>query len=247
MRTSAQGPRTAAPPSRTPYDGGVGTTTDDRRADGADEAPPGADDGTPRTGGAHEHIGARPGFGWLLIVTAALGLLGSFMITVDKFELLADPGFVPACTLSPVLSCTDVMRSEQASVFGFANPLLGLIGFGVVMGIGAGLLAGARYRRCYWLGLNLGTLLGAGFCMWLMTQALYEIGALCLWCVLVWVTTVFMFCHTTVHNLRHGVLPAPRALVAAVLEFPLVPPVTWCLVIVMLIATRFWSYWVSFL
>lgn len=39
---------------------------------------------------------------------------------------------------------------------------------------------------------------------------------------------------------------APRALVAVVLEFPLVVPVTWCLVIVMLTATRFWSYWQTF-
>ncbi|GGT42788.1 vitamin K epoxide reductase family protein [Streptomyces atratus] len=206
-----------------------------------------ANDGSSGTSDERDRAGARQGIAWLLVITAALGLLGSFVITTDKFELLADPGFVPACSLSPVVSCADVMRSEQASVFGFPNPLIGLIAFGVVMGTGAGLLAGARYRRWYWLGLNLGTLFGVGFCMWLMTQALYDIGALCLWCVLVWVATIFMFWHTTVHNLRHGVLPAPRALVAAVLEFPLVVPVTWCLAIVMLIATRFWSYWQTLL
>ncbi|MCX4784900.1 vitamin K epoxide reductase family protein [Streptomyces sp. NBC_01221] len=206
---------------------------------------PETDDRSSASGAGYgrESAGARQGFGWLLVITAALGLLGSFVITIDKFELLADP----ACSLSPVVSCTNVMRSEQASVFGFPNPLIGLVAFGVVMGTGAGLLAGARYRRWYWLGLNLGALFGVGFCMWLMTQALYDIGALCLWCVLVWVATIFMFCHTTVHNLRHGVLPAPRALVAVVLEFPLVVPVTWCLALVMLIATRFWSYWQTFL
>ncbi|MFF9075463.1 vitamin K epoxide reductase family protein [Streptomyces sp. NPDC014735] len=242
MNTSVQRTRTADPADRNVRDHGP------RPADGtAGDHGARADDDPPGTDAPPERVGARPGFGWLLVVTAALGLLGSFVITIDKFELLADPGFVPACSLSPVVSCTDVMRSEQASVFGFPNPLLGLIGFGVVMGVGAGLLAGARYRRWYWLGLNLGTFLGAVFCMWLMTQALYDIGALCLWCMLVWVATVFMFWHTTVHNLRHGVLPAPRAVVAAVLEFPLVVPVTWCLVIVMLIATRFWSYWASFL
>ncbi|MGW4232058.1 vitamin K epoxide reductase family protein [Streptomyces sp. NPDC004980] len=195
----------------------------------------------------HTYVGAHRGFGLLLVITAVLGLLGSFVITVDKFELLADPGFVPACSLNPVLSCTDVMRSEQAAVFGFPNPLIGLIAFGVVLGTGAGLLAGARYRPWYWLGLNLGTLAGAVFCMWLMTQALYDIGALCLWCVLAWVATVLVFWHTTLHNLRHGVLRAPRALVAAALEFPLVVPVTWCLAIALLILIRFRSYWQTFL
>ncbi|MER5500488.1 vitamin K epoxide reductase family protein [Streptomyces sp. NPDC002466] len=199
------------------------------------------------TGPDPERTGAGRGPAWLLIVTAVLGLLGSFVITVDKIELLVDPGFVPACSLSPVVSCTSVMTSDQASVFGFPNPLIGLIGFAVVLCTGAGLLAGARYRRWYWLGLNLGMLFGVGFCMWLMTQALYEIGALCLWCMLVWAVTIFMFWRVTVHNLRHGVLPAPRALVAAALEFPLVVPVTWCLAVVMLIAVRFWPYWRTFL
>ncbi|MFF9567325.1 vitamin K epoxide reductase family protein [Streptomyces sp. NPDC014685] len=216
---------------------------DHEDADGTEEG----DEGGSGTGHAPERAGAGRGTAWLLIVTAALGLLGSFVITVDKIELLVDPGFVPACSLNPVMSCTSVMTSDQASVFGFPNPLLGLIGFAVVLCTGAGLLAGARYRRWYWLGLNLGTLLGVGFCMWLMTQALYEIGALCLWCMLVWAVTIFMFWHVTVHNLRHGALPAPRALVAAALEFPLVVPVAWCLAVVMLIAVRFWPYWRTFL
>lgn len=36
------------------------------------------------------------------------------------------------------------MKSEQATVFGFPNPMLGLVAYGVVVAIGAGLLAGAR-------------------------------------------------------------------------------------------------------
>jgi len=166
MSTSAQRTRTTEPVSRPAHDR-EDQLVDDRVAGGTDEHAPRAKDGPSGadTDSSPELIGARPGFAWLLVVTAALGLLGSFMISVDKFELLADPGFVPACTLNPVLSCTDVMRSVQASVFGFPNPLIGLIAFGTVIGIGAGLLAGARYRRWYWLGLNLGTLLGAGFCI----------------------------------------------------------------------------------
>ncbi|GAA1331007.1 hypothetical protein GCM10009647_070800 [Streptomyces sanglieri] len=127
--------------------------------------------GVSATGDERECAGAKQAFGGLLVVTAALGLLGSLVITIDKFELLADPDFVPACSLSPVVSCTSVMRSEQASAFGFPNPLIGLVAFGTVLGTGAGLLAGARYRLWYWLGLNFGTLFGTGFCMWLMTQA----------------------------------------------------------------------------
>ncbi|MCX3058404.1 vitamin K epoxide reductase family protein [Streptomyces beihaiensis] len=185
--------------------------------------------------------GAR--IGWLLVVTGALGLLSSFVITIDKIRLAENPDFVPSCSISPVLSCTDVMRSAQASVFGFPNPVIGLVTYAAVAAVGLGVLAGARYRRWFWLGLNLGTLAGAGFCMWLMTQALYEIGALCLWCALAWAATVVLFSYVTTHNVRHGVIRAPRGVVAAAWEFAWVVPVVWCGMIALLILTRFWSYW----
>ncbi|MHC3469310.1 vitamin K epoxide reductase family protein [Streptomyces sp. 7R007] len=191
--------------------------------------------------------GGSRAFAWLLITAGALGILASFVITVDKFRLLQDPAFSPSCNLSPVLSCSNVMRSPQASVFGFPNPMLGLLAYPVVVAAGLALLAGARFRRWFWLGLNAGTLFGAGFCMWLMSQALYVIGALCLWCCLAWAATITLFWYTTVHNLRHGVIRAPRGLVAGVREFHWVVPLTWCLSIVMLIATRWWSYWQTLL
>jgi len=181
------------------------------------------------------------------VITGGLGLLASSVITLDKIRLLEDPGFTPMCNLSAVVSCSNVMRSAQASVFGFPNPLLGLACYAVVVAIGCGLLAGARYRRWFWLGLNLGTLFGAGFCMWLMCQALYVIGALCLWCCLAWAVTLSMFWYTTAHNLLHGIIRAPRALVGAVLEFHWALPVAWCLSIVVLVAVRFWSYWQTLL
>ncbi|GLP67246.1 membrane protein [Streptomyces sp. TUS-ST3] len=178
----------------------------------------------------------------MLIVSGGLGVLASFVITIDKFQLLQDPQFSPSCNLSPILSCTSVMKSAQASVFGFPNPLLGLLAYPVVVAVGFALLAGARFRHWFWLGLNAGTLLGAGFCMWLMTQALYQIGALCLWCCLAWAATIAAFWYTTVHNIRHGIIRAPQRVVAGVLELHWAVPVTWYLAIVMLIATRWWDY-----
>ncbi|MFF0477749.1 vitamin K epoxide reductase family protein [Streptomyces sp. NPDC004284] len=187
--------------------------------------------------------GASRTFAWLLIVTGALGALASFVITIDKIRLLSDPGFSPSCNLSPIVSCTNVMTSDQASVFGFPNPMLGLLTYPVVAFVGFALLSGSRFRRRVWLGLNAGMLFGASFCMWLMTQALYEIGALCLWCCLAWAATIAMFWYTTAHNLRHGIIRAPRGLVAGVQEFHWVVAVTWYLGIVILIATRWWDYW----
>lgn len=190
-------------------------------------------------------IGSGRGLALLLVITGALGGLAAWIITLDKFELLKDPTFKPACSLSPILSCTNIMQSKQAEVFGFPNPMAGLVGFGVVIAIGMALLAGARFRRWYWIGLNIGTGLGAVFCMWLMSQSLYNINSLCLWCMLTWCVTILMFWYTTAHNLKHGIIPAPEGLRRTVVEFHWVVPVLWFGVIGLLILTRWWSYWSS--
>ncbi|RYJ31051.1 membrane protein [Streptomyces sp. L-9-10] len=200
------------------------------------------DERTDSTGGTW---GGGRAFALVLMISGAAGLLAAWVITLDKFRLLEDPDFTPGCSLNPVVSCGNIMKSDQASVFGFPNPMLGLAAYAVVVGVGAGLLAGARYRRWFWLGLNAGTLFGVGFCTWLQYQSLYSINSLCLWCCLAWVATIVMFCYVTAHNIEHGILPAPAGLRDALGEFHWVPPVLWTGIIGMLILTRWWDFWTS--
>ncbi|WP_405509913.1 vitamin K epoxide reductase family protein [Streptomyces cyaneofuscatus] len=195
--------------------------------------------------GGMRTFGAGRGLALLLVITGAAGLLASWVITIDKFKLLEDPSFTPGCSLNPVVACGNIMKSEQASAFGFPNPMLGLVTYGMVIAIGIGLLAGARYRSWFWLGLNAGTLFGVGFCTWLQYQSLYNINSLCLWCCLAWVATIVMFCYVTTHNVKHRILPAPAWLRNGLTEFHWVPPVLWIGIIGMLILTRWWEFWTS--
>lgn len=219
-------------------------TTDDTRQP---ERPPTLP--TTDSGSAHRRrpapIGAGRRFSWLMVVTGGLGLLASAVIMTDSIRLAEDPAFRPVCDVGSVLSCTDVMSSDQASLFGLPNPLFGLVAYAVVVAGGIALLAGARFPRWCWIGLNLGGLAGAAFCMWLMGQALYSIGALCLWCCLAWAATIALFWYSIVHSLEHRIVPAPRAWVRGVLEFHWAVPVTWYAVIVLLIAIRFGPSWQS--
>ncbi|MFD7511806.1 vitamin K epoxide reductase family protein [Streptomyces sp. NPDC059853] len=190
-----------------------------------------------------EEVGAGRGFAVLLVITGFMGLLAAWVITLDKFHLLEDPDFTPACSLNPIVSCGSIMESDQAAVFGFPNPMLGLVSYGAVIAIGMGLLAGARYRRWFWLGLQGGTLFGVAFCTWLQYQSLYEISALCLWCCLAWVATIFMFWYTTAHNIRHGIIPAPAGVKRTIEEFHWLFPVVHVAIIGMLVLTRWWDFW----
>ncbi|MEU0333266.1 vitamin K epoxide reductase family protein [Streptomyces sp. NPDC006193] len=188
---------------------------------------------------------AGGGRGPALLITGAgaAGLLASWVITLDEFQLLRDPRFVPGCSLNPVVSCGSVMKSEQASVLGFPNPMLGLAAYGIVLCVGVSLLAGARFPGWYWLLFEAGCLFGVGFVSWLQFESLYRIDALCLWCCLAWVATIPLFWYVTSVCVRHGFLPAPGGLRTFLAEFTWVLPLLHIGVVGMLVLTRWWDFW----
>lgn len=191
-------------------------------------------------------IGAGRAFAWLLVVTGSVGLLSAFVLSIEKIKLLEDPSYVPSCSINPVLSCGSVMQTDQAQAFGFANMFMGLAGYAMVALVGAALLAGARFRRWFWGGVQLGTLFGVCFIHWLIYQSLYTIGALCPYCMVAWAATIPMFVYVTLHNLRTNVIPLGargRRALAVASEFHWLITFTWYLAIAMLVLTRFWSYW----
>ncbi|MFE2580240.1 vitamin K epoxide reductase family protein [Streptomyces sp. NPDC059378] len=179
----------------------------------------------------------------MLVLTGAAGLLASWVITLDKFKLLENPAFVPGCSLNPVVSCGSVMKSAQASVFGFPNPMLGLVAYGIVVCVGVSLLADAVFPGWYWLTFDAGCLFGVGFVSWLQFQSLYRIGALCLWCCLAWVATIIMFWYVTSFAVRKRFLPAPASVRMFLAEFTWVLPLLHIGVVGMLVLTRWWTFW----
>ncbi|MCF6746335.1 vitamin K epoxide reductase family protein [Blastococcus sp. KM273128] len=183
---------------------------------------------------------------WLLLIGGLLGLAASFVLAVEKYALLADPGYVPTCSLNPVLSCGSVMSSPQAALFGFPNPLVGVAGFPVVVVTGAVLLAGARLPGWFWSGLQLGVTGAVVLVHWLIFSSIYRIGALCPYCLVVWAVTIPVFWYVTLRNLAaiHPRSPSPLArVVEAVRSVHGIVLTVWFLLITAAIAQRFWLYW----
>lgn len=185
--------------------------------------------------------------GWM-VVGGLLGLAAAFTLMIEKLALLADPSYTPTCSINPVLNCGSIMRTDQAEAFGFPNPILGIAAFPVVAATGAMLLAGGRLARWYWLGLQAGVTLGAAFVAWLVFQSLYRIGALCPYCMVVWAVVVPLFWYVTLRNATAGVL-GRRVAASGITRLAarwhtLVLAVPFILVIA-LIAERFWYYWTT--
>ncbi|MEV6157082.1 vitamin K epoxide reductase family protein [Nonomuraea sp. NPDC052129] len=183
---------------------------------------------------------------YVLVLGGALGFGAAFLLTVERLKLAANADYVPACSINPIISCGSVMRTEQASVFGFPNPLIGIAAFASVLAVGMALLAGARFHAWFWHGLHLGTGAGVVFVHWLIFQSLYRIGALCPYCMLVWVATVVVFWYVSLASVEAGRIRLPSAmhnLAAAAVRYHTVVVMAWGLVIAGLILQRFWMYW----
>ncbi|MBI5161462.1 MAG: vitamin K epoxide reductase family protein [Micrococcales bacterium] len=140
-----------------------------------------------------------------MLVAAGLGLLAAFQLTVDEFTVLKNPKAELTCTINPFVECTTNLLSPQGRVFGFPNPLLGVVGWAVVLAIVMGAVAGARYARWFWVATNVGLTAAMVFCIWLMTQTFLVLGRLCTWCLLTWSVTILALVATTALNLSRGV------------------------------------------
>ncbi|MGH9252284.1 MAG: vitamin K epoxide reductase family protein [Acidimicrobiales bacterium] len=189
--------------------------------------------------------GARRGLAVLLTAGGAVGFVASFVLTVERIMLLEDPAYVPSCSFNPILSCGSVMQTWQAELFGFANPLVGVAAFAVVTTIGVVLLTGATLPRWLWLGLQAGTFLGAVFVHWLIYQSLYDIGALCPYCMVVWVVTVPIFWYVTVHVVQAGHIRTSAGVRTFMVRNRGLVLALWFLALAVLILIRFWDYWSS--
>ena len=180
---------------------------------------------------------------WSILLAGVLGLVASATLTIEKIEILINPAYVPSCNLNPVVACGSVMTTPQASAFGFPNSLIGIVAFAVVTVTGVLTVAKVPLPRWYWVGMTIGTLLGAVFVHWLIVQSLYRIGALCPYCMVVWVVTISLL--VVVASIAFG--PAGDGTGGVVVRelhrWRWSIATIWFTAVFLLIVVRFWDYW----
>lgn len=147
------------------------------------------------------------GLGVWLMIAGAIGWYAAFALTLERMHLLADPDASASCDLSILVQCTANLESWQGSVFGFPNPILGLAGWMAPLVVGAGILAGARFARWFWVVFWAGLAFAFGFVIWLISQSIFVLSTLCPWCMVTWAVTIPTFYAVTVHMFAVGAVP----------------------------------------
>jgi uncharacterized membrane protein len=143
------------------------------------------------------------------VIAGIVGEWAAFSLTSERLHLLANPGSSASCDFSVLIQCGKNLDSWQGSLFGFPNPLIGLICWTAPIVVGVAMLAGARFARWFWWLFALGVTGAFVFVIWLITQSIFVLGTLCPWCMVTWSVTIPTFYAVILHVLREGIVPVP--------------------------------------
>lgn len=197
-------------------------------------------------------------FPYILLIGSIIGFLASFILIVDNINLIKNPGINLPCNINPFISCTSVATTWQSSVFGFPNALLGVTAFSMLFAISIMLLFGGsnsslldkatgenKARRPLWLLVNLGTLAAFIFVMWFFYQSVYNIGSLCIYCMIVWTVTWPIFLYNTIWNFREDHFKFTCPSLRFISKHHLSVLIAWYLLIIFLILFQFRYFFFS--
>jgi uncharacterized membrane protein len=130
---------------------------------------------------------------WAMLVSSTLSLIASLVLSYDAVKLAGSPASKLSCDINAIVSCGKVAKSWQSSLLGFPNSFIGLMLEPVVMTVAIAGLSLVVFPRKFMRVAHVGYGLGLLFALWLLSQSLFVIHALCPWCLLVTISTVTVF------------------------------------------------------
>lgn len=154
-----------------------------------------------------------------MLIGALLSLLAAFVLSVEAFHLAKNPNAELSCSINVVLNCATVAKHPSAEMLGFPNSFFGLIAEPVVITVAIAGLAGIAFPRRFMFMAQIGYTAGLIYAFVLFFISMFVIQALCPWCLLVTVTTAFVWFSITRYNIRENNLYLPKRAQKAAKKF----------------------------
>jgi uncharacterized membrane protein len=139
-------------------------------------------------------------YGIWLSVAGLLGLLAAFVLTLEKFKSITNPDEGASCDFSVIVQCSANLSSAAGSVFGFPNPLIGLMAWPMVLATALLVIFSVRIPKFWWYGFFTGVTGALIFVTWLQFQSIMILGTLCPWCMVTWFAVIPTWLATLAHT-----------------------------------------------
>lgn len=186
-------------------------------------------------------------FPGLLVIGGIIGLVASLILTHDTLAISQNSHYIPSCNLNPVLSCGNVINSPGDKIFGLPYPFYGLVVFPVLITIGVSMVAGAKFKKWYWITFQALITLGTIGAYYLLLKSIYKIHSLCPFCLLIDVVTTILFWYTTLYILDNKIFTVSNTKLNIVCKWIrkhyLDLLILWFMIVIGLILKHFWYYY----
>lgn len=147
-----------------------------------------------------------------MLIGALISLIAAFVLSVEAVELAKNPNAQLSCSVNIIINCATVAKHPSAMLFGFPNSFLGLMAEPIVITVAIAGLAAVKFPRKFMFVAQICYTLGFLFAYYLMYTSTFVIQALCPWCLLVLLSTTFVFFSITRYNIREDNLYLPDKL-----------------------------------
>ena len=158
----------------------------------------------------HEDLKKQNLAAFIMLLGSGLGLLASFVLSIEALELAKNSHAVLSCDFSSALSCSAVANHWSAAVLGFPNSFIGVMTLPVMVTIAVALLAGTKFPRWFMFAAQIGVSVGFIFALWMFYMSFAEIGVLCPWCLTLDVGMLLIFGGMTRYNILTGVITGKK-------------------------------------
>ena len=158
----------------------------------------------------HEDLKKRNLAAFIMLLGSGLGLLASFVLSIEALELAKNSHAVLSCDFSSALSCSAVANHWSAAILGFPNSFIGVMTLPVMVTIAVALLAGTKFPRWFMFAAQIGVSVGFIFALWMFYMSFVEIGVLCPWCLTLDVGMLLIFGSMTRYNILTGVITGKK-------------------------------------
>jgi uncharacterized membrane protein len=134
------------------------------------------------------------------------------VLSNEAIQLAKNPNAALSCSVNVIINCATVAKHPTAEMLGFPNSFLGMMAEPVVITVAIAGLAGIKFPRRFMFAAQIGYTIGFIYAYVLFYISMFIIQALCPWCLLVTLTTTFVWFAITRYNIRENNLYLPAHL-----------------------------------